>query len=109
LLTLFSLKGEILKHLILLFLVLLPLSVANAKVKEYKYPMLNGYRLDRCLTHGKDCDRPAATRFCLTKSFNKAIYFEIDKKIKQTKSLDSKAVCSKKCDAFKTIVCYSDV
>lgn len=91
----------------LIVLLLLPLSAVEAKVKEYKKPAFNGYRLDRCLTHGANCDKPAATRFCLSKKFNKAIYWEIDKNIKSTRNLDSNDICHKKCDAFKTIVCHS--
>jgi len=95
------------KKTTLIALLLLPLSAVEARVKEYKKPVLNGYRLDRCLTHGTDCDKPAAIRFCLTKKFNKAIYWEIDKNVHSTRSLDSNSVCRKKCDAFKTIVCHS--
>ena len=86
---------------------LLPFSSVEAKVKEYNYPSIDGYRLDRCLTHGDGCDEPAAMRFCLSKRFDKAIYWEVEKGIKPTRNIVSKKICHKKCDSFKTIVCHS--
>lgn len=87
-------------------------AIASAEVNEYIEPRVEGLRMDRCLTWGKDCEEPAAYNWCLQKGYAKAIYWELENNIGQhqpTKMLDSKAICNKPgCDAFKTIVCYKN-
>ena len=82
----------------------------SAVVEEYLNPRIEGLRMDRCLSWGKDCDEPAAYQWCLRKGYSKAIYWEHDNNIgkgQPTKMLTSKEICDKPgCDAFKTIVCY---
>lgn len=85
---------------------------ALASVEEYKEPRTEGLRLDRCLTWGKECDEPAAYRWCFEKGYSKAIYWELEHNIgvsQPTKMLSSKQICNKPgCDAFKVIVCYKN-
>lgn len=96
----------------LLLLILMSAGVA-ADVQEFKEPRVEGLRMDRCLSWGSECNEPAAYSWCLEKGYTKAIYWEIQDNIgktQPTKMLKSKAICNKsQCDAFKTIVCYSNL
>ncbi len=39
---------------------------------DFKNPSVRGYRVDRCLYWGRDCDKPAADRFCRDNGFAEA-------------------------------------
>lgn len=85
-----------------------PLSFS--KVEEFIEPRVEGLKMDRCLTWGKTCGKPAANEWCIQHNYTKSIYWEfssnIDKK-QPTKMLLSKGICNaQSCDSFKTIVCY---
>jgi hypothetical protein len=39
---------------------------------EFRNPTVRGYRIDRCLYWGRECDKPAADRFCRDQGFPEA-------------------------------------
>lgn len=110
----FEKKGILIMDLrcVILWSLLFLSAFVSAEVNEYIEPRIEGLRMDRCLTWGKDCDEPAAYNWCLEKGYAKAIYWEIEGNIgknQPTKMLKSKAICDQSgCDAFKTIVCYKN-
>ena len=92
--------------IILLFFVI---TKTMAEVEEFQMPLIEGLRMDRCLSKG-NCDEAAAYMWCQQKGYRKTIYWEIDRDIGKrspTKIITSKKICShERCDGFRTIVCY---
>lgn len=100
------------RTIIAAFILLTLSNISRANVEEYIEPRIEGLRVDICLTWGANCHKPAADQWCRDKSYEKAVYWEISENIgreQPTKMLHSKKICNKEfCDAFKTIVCYSE-
>lgn len=50
---------------------------AKAQATQTFYnPMINGMRVDRCLTWATNCDEPAASVFCRGRSYSRAIAWQ---------------------------------
>lgn len=81
-----------------------------SNVEEFIDPLLEGIRLDWCLTRGADCGEPVAYQWCINHGYSKPIYWIKDKNIGQqspTIMLNSRDTCYKKdCDGFRSIICY---
>ena len=45
---------------------------APRQTHDFRNPSVRGYRVDRCLYWGRDCDKPAADRFCRDNGFAEA-------------------------------------
>ncbi len=93
------------------FLVL-PESEPDAIVagQTFKYPLLQGYRLNACLYHEEDCGEEAASKWCEARGFaGGAASFEIDENIGSlfpTLALGDLQLCATfVCDGFKEIPC----
>ena len=93
------------------FLVL-PESEPDAIVagQTFKYPLLQGYRLNACLYHEEDCGEEAASKWCEARGFaGGAASFEIDENIGSlfpTLALGDLQLCANFiCDGFKEITC----
>ncbi len=81
----------------------------SKNMKTFRYPTINGYRLDWCRKWAQDCGQGAANAFCKRMGFTKAIAFEEDYDI-GTKSptyvIDDGKICNQGfCDGFKYITC----
>ncbi len=71
----------------------------------FQNPTHQGYRIDRCLTWGQDCDKPAADRFCRDKGFTGASSWQWEH-VKPTLVLGDGKVCDADfCGAFSRIEC----
>ncbi len=93
------------------FLVL-PESEPDAIVagQTFKYPLLQGYRLNACLYQREDCGEEAASKWCEARGFaGGAASFEIDENIGSlfpTLALGDLQLCANfVCDGFKEITC----
>ena len=79
-------------------------------MKTFRYPRINGYRLDWCRIWGQDCGKGAADAFCRKMGFKKAMSFEEDYDIgakSPTYVMDSGKICNQGfCDGFKYITCF---
>jgi len=87
-------------------LLLLAISAgAEAGVRNFFSPALEGARLDACLSGG-DCGKPAADAFCKTQGYDKALIFQREAH-QSTRILDSEQTCSNSCTAFRQIKCFT--
>ncbi len=81
----------------------------TGETQTFRYPLLQGYRLNHCLTGRKDCGGPAATKWCTTRGFARAITWEIDENIGSlfpTLAIGDLQLCANfVCDGFKEITC----
>ncbi|AEA34567.1 WSC domain-containing protein [Hippea maritima] len=77
--------------------------------KTFKYPKINGYRLDWCRLWAQDCGKGAADEFCKKMGFKRAISFEEDYDIgakSPTYVIDDGKICNQGfCDGFRYITC----
>ncbi len=77
--------------------------------KTFRYPTINGYRLDWCRLWAQDCGQGAADAFCRKIGFTRAIAFEEDYDIgarSPTYVIGSGKICNQSfCDGFKYITC----
>ncbi len=88
-------------------LFLLAASPAEAAVRNYFAPELDGARLDACLAGANTCGKPAADAFCKAEGFIEALIFQRETGV-STKRLDSGEICDGgSCTAFKQIKCFS--
>jgi hypothetical protein len=88
-------------------LFVLAASSAEAAVRNYFAPELDGARLDACLSGETTCGKPAADAFCKAQGFSEALIFQRETGV-STKRLDSGEICEGgNCIAFKQIKCFS--
>lgn len=88
-----------------LLLLLVTGGVGQADVRSYSAPVVNGSRLDACLTG--DCGKPAADTFCRGQGFEIAILFQ-RQAATDTKRLGSGEFCAgAACTGFRQIKCYT--
>ena len=82
---------------------------SSSNTKTFRYPTINGYRLDWCRKWAQDCGKGAADAFCKRIGFTKAISFEEDYDIgakSPTYVIDDGKICNQSfCDGFKYITC----
>jgi hypothetical protein len=79
---------------------------AEAGVRNFFAPSLDGARLDACLSGG-DCGKPAADAFCKSQGYDKALIFQREA-FTETRVLDSKQLCTGgNCIAFRQVKCMS--
>jgi hypothetical protein len=89
----------------------LPESLAppTGEIQTFRYPLLQGYRLNHCLIGQKDCGGPVATEWCKSLGFARAITWEIDENIGSlfpTLAIGDLQLCPNfVCDGFKEITC----
>jgi len=83
--------------------------VSKSAAKTFRYPTINGYRLDWCRKWAQDCGKGAADAFCRKMGFAKAISFEEDYDIgakSPTYVIDDGKICNQGfCDGFKYVTC----
>ena len=81
----------------------------EAGVRNYFAPLLDGARLDACLTAGTDCGKPVADAFCKAQGFETAILFQREHATNQsTRRLGSGDMCDNgACTSFRQIKCFS--
>ena len=83
--------------------------ISSNNTKTFRYPTINGYRLDWCRKWAQDCGQGAANALCKRMGFTKAIAFEEDYDIgakSPTYVIGSGKICNQSfCDGFKYITC----
>ncbi len=92
-----------------LLLLLVTGGVSQADVRGYSAPVVNGSRLDACLTGDGDCDcgKPAADAFCRGQGFEIAFLFQ-RQAATDTKRLGSGEFCAgAACTGFRQIKFYT--
>ncbi len=86
-----------------LLLLLVTGGVSQADVRSYSAPVVNGSRLDACLTGDGDCGKPAADAFCRGQGFEIAVLFQ-RQAATDTKRLGSGEFCAgEACTGFRQI------
>jgi hypothetical protein len=78
---------------------------AEAGVRNYFSPKLEGTRIDACMAEG-GCGKPVADAFCKTQGYDKALIFQREA-FQSTRVLDSGETCTASCTAFKQIKCFT--
>jgi hypothetical protein len=82
---------------------------AAGETQTFRFPLLQGYRLNHCLTGRKDCGGPAASKWCEARGYTRAITWEIDENIGSlfpTLAIGDLQLCANfVCDGFKEITC----
>lgn len=69
-------------------------------------PTHQGYRIDRCWTWGRDCDKPAADRFCRDRGFAGASSWQWEY-VRPTYILGTGQICDADfCGGFSLIECF---
>ncbi len=72
---------------------------------DFRNPSARGYRIDRCLYWGRDCDKPAADRFCRDNGFAEAEAWELAQ-VHPTLILGDGQICNADyCGSFAWIRC----
>ncbi|MBE9571487.1 MAG: hypothetical protein IMF11_12730 [Proteobacteria bacterium] len=83
--------------------------VGYKPTRTFHYPKYKGYRLDWCLNWGTECGEPAASAWCRSKGYDRAIKWAIDKDIGKTSPtcvFNTGQVCRDEfCDGFLYITC----
>ncbi len=75
------------------------------KTRTFYEPCFNGYRLDNCLNHGTNCEKPAADKFCKSKGYTKSSDWNKEY-INPTYTMDDNRICDADyCVGFKYITC----
>ncbi len=84
---------------------MLPAS-AEAGVRNFFLPEIEGARVDACLGTGS-CGKPAADAFCKFQGYDKAMIFQREPSA-MSRRVDSGQMCSSgDCIAFKQVKCFS--
>ncbi len=83
-------------------------SVCQADVRNFFAPVVDGARLDACLSNVHDCGKPAADAFCKGLGYENALIFQREPTAVPTRRLASGEVCEGgSCTAFKQIKCFA--
>jgi hypothetical protein len=82
-----------------------PTAIPAAKSNVFINPTLDGKRVDRCLSFGQGCNEPAATHWCRSKGFERAVEWE-SARARPTILQKDRSVCDFLiCDGFTRVVC----
>ena len=85
---------------------LLSATVAEAGVRNFFSPLLEGSRIDACLTGGV-CGKPAADAFCKAQGYDKALIFQRESG-DGSRAIDSASICSgSSCTVLKQVKCFT--
>jgi len=83
--------------------------IPKHEIKTFRYPKHKGCRLDWCLNWAMGCSEPAASAWCRSKGYDRAIKWAIDKDIGKTLPtcvFNTGQVCRDAyCDGFLYITC----
>jgi hypothetical protein len=80
--------------------------VVCQRIATFDDPRVNGYGLDYCREWAKDCGWPAATAFCRSQGYVKAVDFRWVKNNQKTRVIASGQVCNApQCDRISHVTC----
>ena len=85
---------------------LLSATAADAGVRNFFSPLLEGSRIDACLSGGI-CGKPAADAFCKGQGYEKALIFQRES-ADGSRAIDSASICSgSSCTVLKQVKCFT--
>ena len=91
--------------IVALGILLLAASAGEASVRNFFAPVVEGSRIDSCLSGQTDCGKPAADAFCVKEGFTESILFQREA-ASSTRQLGSDATCEgDSCMSFRRIKC----
>ena len=80
--------------------------VCKSNKVTIKDPEVDRYHLDHCREWGVNCGLPAATAFCLSRGYSKALDFEVVEKNQKTRVINGGQVCDEeKCNRISKVIC----
>ena len=82
-------------------------SLAQAAVRNFFTPELDGKRLDSCLTDKGNCGKPAADAFCKKEGYDNALLFQREPVLSSLR-FDGGACTGSSCRSFKQIKCFTE-
>ena len=86
-------------------ILLLATTAGEASVRNFFAPVVEGSRIDSCLSGQTDCGKPAADAFCVKEGFAESILFQREA-ASSTRQLGTDAMCEgETCISFKRIKC----
>ena len=86
-------------------ILLLASTAGQASVRNFFAPVVEGSRIDACLSSKKDCGKPAADAFCVKEGYTESILFQREAAA-STRQLGSEAMCEgESCVSFRRIKC----
>lgn len=89
-------------------LVLLAWSSAASADRVYHNPRIAGFKLDWCLTWGRNCGRPAADAYCRRRGHPFSTGFAKRNNVPPTRIITTGQICNGGfCDSFRYIRCKS--
>ena len=84
---------------------LLASTAGEASVRTVFAPVVDGSRIDNCLSGKADCGKPAADAFCVKEGFTQSILFQREA-ASATRQLGSASMCEgENCISFRRIKC----
>ncbi len=94
-----------LKSAAILVILVASSTASQATVRNYFLPVVNGARIDACLTNQTACGKPAADAFCVAEGYSEAILFQREPAA-STRQLDTGQICEgPNCISFRQIKC----
>ena len=79
---------------------------ADAAVRNFFAPAIEGARLDACLTAGGECGKPVADAYCKAQGFEVAVLFQREP-VLLSRRLGAGGMCEgNSCTSFRQIKCY---
>ena len=84
-----------------LLLLSLATGMAEAGVRSYFTPEVDGKRIDLCLSGQSDCGKPAADAFCKVNGYDEALLFQ------REATPETISCAGPSCTSFRQIKCYS--
>ncbi len=86
-------------------ILLLASTAGQASVRNFFAPVVDGSRIDTCLSGKADCGKPAADAFCVKEGFTESILFQREA-ASATRQLGSATMCEgENCVSFRRIKC----
>ena len=86
-------------------ILLLASTAGQASVRNFFAPVVEGSRIDSCLSGQTDCGKPAADAFCVKEGYTESILFQRET-VSATRQLGSETMCEgESCVSFRRIKC----
>ncbi len=79
---------------------------AQAEIRTFNNPMVAGYGLDYCREWTQNCGLPAATAYCQSRGYSRALNFQVVKDNQKTRIINGGQVCDAAfCDRISRVTC----
>ena len=79
---------------------------AQAEIRTFNKPMVGGYGLDYCREWTQNCGLPAATAYCQSRGYSRALNFQVVNDNQKTRIINGGQVCDAAfCDRISQVTC----